>query len=84
MSIRIAENTFCTHETVHGEDVLCYRNPKIDVAILPGGTTADEFGNISLEQEPMMLGVRTLAMAARALRRKGDCPGEAPGQARQH
>ena len=62
---QIAENTFCTHETVHGEDVLCYRNPKIDVAILRG-TTADEFGNISLEQEPMMLGVRTLAMAARA------------------
>ncbi len=61
----IAENTLCTHDTIHGRDMLCYRNPKVDVAILRG-TTADEFGNISLEQEPMMLGVRTLAMAARA------------------
>ena len=61
----ITENNFCTREVIHGEEVLCYKNPKIDVAILRG-TTADEFGNISLEQEPMMLGVRTLAMAARA------------------
>ena len=61
----IAENTFCTRDTIHGEEMLCYKNPKIDVAILRG-TTADEFGNISLEHEPMTLGVRTLAMAARA------------------
>lgn len=61
----IAENTFCTRDTIHGEEMLCYKNPRIDVAILRG-TTADEFGNISLEHEPMTLGVRTLAMAARA------------------
>ena len=60
-----AENNLCWHETLHGEDMLCYKNPKIDVAILRG-TTADEFGNISLEKEPMTLGVKTLAMAAKA------------------
>lgn len=60
-----AENNLCWHETILGEDKLCYKNEKIDVAILRG-TTADEFGNISLEKEPMTLGVRTIAMAARA------------------
>jgi len=60
-----AQNTLCWHETLHGEDKLCYRNEKIDVAILRG-TSADEFGNISLEKEPMTLGVKTLAMAAKA------------------
>ncbi len=60
-----AENTLCRHETVCGEDVLCYKNEKIDVAILRG-TTADEFGNVSLEKEPMTLGVKSAAMAAKA------------------
>lgn len=60
-----AENTLCWHEDHHGRDMLCYKNEKIDVAILRG-TTADEFGNISLEKEPMTLGVRTIAMAAKA------------------
>ena len=59
------KNDLCWHETLHGQDMLCYKNEKIDVAILRG-TTADEFGNISLEKEPMTLGVRTIAMAARA------------------
>ena len=58
-------NDMCRHETLHGKEYLCYRNQKIDVAILRG-TSADEFGNISLEKEPMWLGVRTLAMAAKA------------------
>lgn len=60
-----AENTLCWHETLRGKEFLCYKNEKIDVAILRG-TTADEFGNISLEKEPMTLGVKTLAMAAKA------------------
>lgn len=60
-----AENTLCWHETVCGEDMLCYKNEKIDAAILRG-TTADEFGNISLEKEPMTLGVKAAAMAAKA------------------
>lgn len=58
-------NNLCWHETLHDKEVLCYKNEKIDVAILRG-TTADEFGNISLEKEPMTLGVKTIAMAAKA------------------
>lgn len=59
------ENNMCWHEKLQGKDYLCYKNEKIDVAILRG-TTADEFGNISLEKEPMTLGVKTIAMAAKA------------------
>ena len=60
-----AVNNLCWHETLHGEDMLCYKNPKIDVAIIRG-TSADEFGNISAEMEPVTLGARTMAMAAKA------------------
>ena len=60
-----AKNNLCWHENLQGQEMLCYKNEKIDVAILRG-TTADEFGNISLEEEPMTLGVRTIAMAAKA------------------
>lgn len=60
-----AENTLCWHEMLCGQDMLCYKNEKINIAILRG-TTADEFGNISLEKEPMTLGVKTIAMAAKA------------------
>lgn len=61
----VTENNMCWHVNIQGEEKLCYKNPKIDVAILRG-TTADEFGNISLEQEPMKLGVQTIAMATKA------------------
>lgn len=59
------ENNRCHHATVEGEEYLSYENEHIDVAILRG-TYADEFGNISLEKEPMKLGVKMLAMAAKA------------------
>ncbi len=51
--------------TFEGKEMLCYKNPKIDIAVIRG-TTADENGNLSLEEEPVTLGVCTLAMAARA------------------
>ena len=50
---------------VEGQPWLRYEPPRIDIALLRG-TTADEHGNISLEDEPVSLGVRTLAMAAKA------------------
>lgn len=59
------ENNLCWHETLHGQDMLCYKNEKIDVAIIRG-TSADEFGNISAEREPVTLGARIIAMAAKA------------------
>jgi len=73
-----AENTLCRHETVCGEDVLCYKNEKIDAAILRG-TTADEFGNVSLEKEPTTLGVKSGAKAAKARRGNGGIPRRGPG-----
>ena len=60
-----AENSLCTRVEIKGEQYLCYENPKIDVAILRG-TSADEFGNVSMEEEPMNIAVLTLAMAAKA------------------
>ncbi len=59
------ENTMCRRVEILGEQYLCYENPKIDVALLRG-TTVDEFGNLSVEQEPMNTGLLTLAMAAKA------------------
>lgn len=60
-----AENNLCWHENLHGQAMLCYKNEKIDVAIIRG-TSADEFGNISAEREPVTLGARIIAMAAKA------------------
>lgn len=51
--------------TVGGKELLCYENPMINVAIIRG-TTADENGNISLEEEPVKLGIASIAMAAKA------------------
>ncbi|WP_051330843.1 acyl CoA:acetate/3-ketoacid CoA transferase [Aneurinibacillus terranovensis] len=48
-----------------GEEYLFYRSFPIDVAIIRG-TTADEDGNISLEQEPATLSGLEMAMSAKA------------------
>ncbi|MGI6084654.1 MAG: acyl CoA:acetate/3-ketoacid CoA transferase [Acetivibrionales bacterium] len=48
-----------------GEEYLCYKNPSINYSIIRG-TSADEYGNISLEEEPMNTGVLSLALAAKA------------------
>lgn len=58
-------NTLCRRVEILGEQYLCYENPKVDVALIRG-TTVDEFGNLSVEQEPMNTGLLTLAMAAKA------------------
>jgi propionate CoA-transferase len=54
-------------ELVHvdGAEWLSFRVVPIDVAIIRG-TTADEFGNMSMEQEPAILEPLALAQAARA------------------
>lgn len=52
-----------------GEEHLFYKALPIDVAIIRG-TTADEDGNISLEDEPLSSTVLLLAMAAKACRGK--------------
>ena len=48
-----------------GEEYLFYKAFPIDVALLKA-TTADELGNLSLEREPLSLGVLSLAIAAKA------------------
>lgn len=48
---------------VHGEDYLAYEVPKPNVAILRG-TFADEHGNITFDDEPLMLESTSIAMAA--------------------
>jgi propionate CoA-transferase len=50
-------------------EYLFYPSFPINVAIIRG-TTADEDGNISLEEEPVSLGVRLMAMAAKNSRGK--------------
>ena len=50
---------------VGGEEFLHYKAPHIDVAIIRG-TTADEQGNITLEEEASVVDAREIAMAAKA------------------
>lgn len=50
---------------VAGREMLRYKPFSVDVAIIRG-TTADEFGNISMEEEPVILGVLAMAQAAKA------------------
>ena len=50
---------------IDGEEYLMYKAPKIDIALIKG-TTADKFGNISLEEEPLPVDMRLIAMATRA------------------
>lgn len=49
---------------IEGQPYLRYDCAPIQVALLRG-TSADEHGNISLEREPVSLGVKTLAMAVK-------------------
>lgn len=50
---------------IEGKEFFLYQHPKFDVCFLRG-TTADENGNISLEEEPVKLGVMAMAMAVKA------------------
>lgn len=50
--------------TIRGEEYLFYPTFPVDAAVIRG-TTADEAGNISMEEEPNTLGMADIAMAAR-------------------
>lgn len=60
-----AERSLARHLDIEGETHLAYDVVPIDVAFLRG-TTADENGNISFEDEPVSLGSRIIAQAAKA------------------
>ncbi len=61
----ISSEPVCEKIAIKGKEYLCYPNPKIDVAIIRG-TTVDEDGNLTVEQEPVNAGVLSAAMAAKA------------------
>ena len=50
--------------TLKGEDFLFYKSQKVDAAIIRG-SVADEFGNISMEDEPVKTEYLSMAQAAR-------------------
>ncbi|MDD7363474.1 MAG: CoA-transferase [Peptoniphilus sp.] len=54
---------------IGGEEYLYYKAPKIDVAIIRG-TTADEQGNITFEEESCTVDAREIAMATKASKGK--------------
>lgn len=60
-----AREDFVRLVTFDGEEYLFYPARRIDVAIIRA-TTADERGNLTLEDEPVTLGGLEIAMAARA------------------
>mgnify|MGYP002510909271 CR=1 FL=1 len=51
--------------SVLGEEYLAYRTPKIDVALFRG-TTADEDGNLTCEDEAVLTNIQAIAMATKA------------------
>ena len=59
-----AQTSLAERIELDDQTFLRYRSEGIDVAFLRG-STADEAGNISMEDEPVSLGVKTLAMATK-------------------
>lgn len=59
-----SERSLASRVEIDGEVYLKYDRLPVQVAFLRG-TTADENGNISLEHEPVSLGVKSLAMAVK-------------------
>lgn len=55
---------------IEGEEYLFYQAPKPDVGLIRG-TTADEDGNISMEEEGILGTVLNIAQAVKALPKKG-------------
>lgn len=51
--------------TIGGQEYLAYKTPKIDVALIRG-TTADEDGNLTCEDEAVLTNIQAIAMAAKA------------------
>lgn len=50
---------------IDGEEYMAYKTPLINVAVIRG-TTADEFGNISCEEEAAFTNTQAIAMATKA------------------
>ncbi len=50
---------------INGEEYLAYKTPKIDYAVIRG-TTADEDGNLTCEDEAALTNIQAIAMATKA------------------
>ncbi len=55
---------------IDGEEYLMYRAPKPDVALIRG-TTADEIGDLSVDEEGMVSSILNIAQAAKARPKRG-------------
>lgn len=62
---RKASRCYSELVTINGEEFLLYRAPKPDVSMIRG-TTADEIGNITMENESMFGTVLNMTQAAKA------------------
>ena len=60
-----AKEDLVFRQEINGKDYLFYPTFPIDIAIIRG-TTADSYGNITMEKEPFLSSVLPLAMAAKA------------------
>lgn len=60
-----SKDATATVETVRGQEYLFYPTIRLDAAIIRG-TTADENGYISFEEEPNLLGIAEIAAATKA------------------
>ncbi len=60
----ISRDTLVEKVTFDGEEYLAYKVPKVNVALVRG-TSADELGNISFENEPLTLEGISIASAAK-------------------
>ena len=65
----VSRQTWVEHVNVFGEDFLKYRCPKFDVALIKG-SSADQYGNISFEDESVVSDALSLAQAVRSNRGK--------------
>lgn len=61
---KISTETWVEKVSFDGEEYLAYKVPKVNVAVLRG-TSADELGNISFENEPLTLEGISIASAAK-------------------
>lgn len=62
---QVSTDNLCEKVIIKGLEYLCYDNPMIDIVIIRG-TTVDEDGNLTVEQEPVNAGIISAALAAKA------------------
>ncbi len=67
---RKAKRAYVTLMDIDGEEWLMYRAPKPDVSMIRG-TTADEIGDLSVDEEGVVTTILNIAQAAKSMPKKG-------------